>query len=134
MLASINKNFQKQELQGYGFSIYAWFKSFACSQSRENRKIWFSPAKCLGNAAGFCCFWSSFICQIGAHLPAENAKSWSNQQKSIWMISKWLPWSHVESTILRRTFYRSNNWAGNIYNVKHATNLRLTWVSLQCEF
>ena len=24
--------------------------------------------------------------------------------------------------------------AVNIYNVKHAANLRLTWVSLQCEF
>ena len=50
------------------------------------------------------------------------------------MISKWLPCSQEESTILGGTFFRSNNGPGNIYDLKHVANLRLTWASLQCEF
>ena len=41
---------------------------------------------------------------------------------------------NLEVTNKKRTFYRSNNKAGNIYHLKRVPNLRLTWASLQYEF
>ena len=38
-ISQYKENFQKQELRSYGFSIYAWLKSFACLSKQREQEI-----------------------------------------------------------------------------------------------
>ena len=79
MLARISrykKSFQKQELQSYGFSIYAWLESFAYLSKQR----WHPPAKCLKNAAIFCC-----LCH---HLYARSVHNYLQTMQDLEVINK----------------------------------------------